>query len=416
MSALPSAPPVVDVDAYRLAGEDLILGCLAARLHGDPAVVRAMPTRGRPHWDEVLETAREHSVAALVAASLSEFAPDLVPLPALHRLRAQMAATAAANLRRSDELVRVLGLLSARGIRALPFKGPLLGTALHGTPCLREFADLDILVAPSDITAALTALACDGYKPGPDTGGTLDVQRLRTKCEVMLVGPDGYATFELHSALAPKPFRLDLRFEDVWSRSERLVFRGVSVPSLAVADLFLFLSVHGTKHRWRSLRWIYDIAELVRNRSDLDWPGLLAASQRLRCRRILILSVVLACELFRLEVPEPIRTFAARDRRIYPLVARTRAIAFAAEPPGYFEKLAFSLAVRDRWRHRLAVWLHYIADRMRWNAADVEVVKLPQKLSFLYYVVRPMRLLRVYGPGPVGRAVQSLANPYRGAK
>jgi hypothetical protein len=59
--------------------------------------------------------------------------------------------------------LRLLELLAAAGIRAAPLKGPLLGQALHGDPGRRLSSDVDLLVAPEQLAAAVAVARELGY-------------------------------------------------------------------------------------------------------------------------------------------------------------------------------------------------------------------------------------------------------------
>lgn len=68
----------------------------------------------------------------------------------------------------SVALSRIQNDLDARGIRALPLKGPVLAEALYGDPGLRHMSDLDILVASEDLAGAAAVLAKQGYELQPE--------------------------------------------------------------------------------------------------------------------------------------------------------------------------------------------------------------------------------------------------------
>ena len=61
------------------------------------------------------------------------------------------------------ELLRILRLLDAHAIRAVPLKGPALAQSLYGDLALREFCDLDVLVQETDLRKARGLLEAQGY-------------------------------------------------------------------------------------------------------------------------------------------------------------------------------------------------------------------------------------------------------------
>lgn len=63
---------------------------------------------------------------------------------------------------------RVLAKLAEAGIRCTPLKGPHLSEVLYGDPGRRLAADVDLLVAPEELGAAVTVVRELGYAPPSD--------------------------------------------------------------------------------------------------------------------------------------------------------------------------------------------------------------------------------------------------------
>ena len=62
--------------------------------------------------------------------------------------------------------LEVLDRLEAAGIRALPLKGSLLARQLYGDIAARSSIDIDVLVAPNDLSNAVAAVAELGWRLG----------------------------------------------------------------------------------------------------------------------------------------------------------------------------------------------------------------------------------------------------------
>jgi hypothetical protein len=59
--------------------------------------------------------------------------------------------------------LRVMAALADAGIRSAPLKGPLLGEAIYGDPGRRLSSDIDLLVAPEQLQAAVEVVRGFGY-------------------------------------------------------------------------------------------------------------------------------------------------------------------------------------------------------------------------------------------------------------
>jgi hypothetical protein len=64
--------------------------------------------------------------------------------------------------------LRVMGILAEAGIRSTPLKGPLLGEAIYGDPGRRLSSDIDLLVSPDQLQAAVEVVRGLGYAAPTD--------------------------------------------------------------------------------------------------------------------------------------------------------------------------------------------------------------------------------------------------------
>ncbi len=64
--------------------------------------------------------------------------------------------------------MRIMTMLGNAGIRSMPLKGPLLGEALYGDPGRRLSSDIDLLVAPDQLQAAVELVSGMGYNAPTD--------------------------------------------------------------------------------------------------------------------------------------------------------------------------------------------------------------------------------------------------------
>lgn len=67
--------------------------------------------------------------------------------------------------------LRMMAMLADRGIRCAPLKGPLLGEAIYGDPGRRLSSDIDLLVAPEQLQAAVEVVRGLGYQAPIDHVG-----------------------------------------------------------------------------------------------------------------------------------------------------------------------------------------------------------------------------------------------------
>jgi hypothetical protein len=110
--------------------------------------------------------ARRQGLLALAGSRLRAVAGERLPGPfhaeiAVAHREAAMHALLVGSVTR-----RLLAALERGGIVAVPLKGPLLAAQIHADQGLRApSADIDIVVAPESLAAAIATLAGEGYAP-----------------------------------------------------------------------------------------------------------------------------------------------------------------------------------------------------------------------------------------------------------
>ena len=347
-------------------------------------------------WDYLYRLAKRHSVLPLLYWQLNSNAPGAVPPAQLERLRAKFRDNAARNLYLTGELERIITLFKASGVAVLPYKGPALAAAAYGNISLRRFVDLDILVSKSDIQNAKEMLRARGYLPAPPLSPAQERVLLRAQHNLPFSRDGGRLIVELHWEIAARQFAPASFGQSLAGGTETIKLLNLEVESLSPEDLLLSLCVHGTKHLWERLAWICDIAELLRSRPRTDWLRLSERASKLRAGRMLNLGLRLAHDLLDAPLPVEVERRVANDEVAAGLASEVTARLFDGceySPVGLLRNVNFNLRARRDWRDK-ARYLSFIFTP---TDGDVCLLDLPAGLSFVYYLIRPFRLLRKGG-------------------
>jgi hypothetical protein len=354
---------------------ELLLAC--ARVTVAPeAHARLAQLAAQTHWDAFEALAARHGLQQLAYEHLATVA-DAVPKPVMVRLWAWRERLVRQNRLMAVELAALLTVLARAGIDAIPYKGPALAEELYGDVGLRQFGDLDILVAPGNLLRARSLLETLGYRSEfPLTPATEQAfLRASAQYHLAMAREDRSVVVELHWRLDP-----DVAIEPV-DRSAR---------SFSPDELLLVLLVHGSKHRWSSLGWAVDVAEALR-RGGLDWAWIEARAQSLRCERRVALGLLLANRLLQAPVPAGVLARYAALPGIEATCGELGEELLAIDPGerGAFETLRGYLRLYDtvgqRIKHLLdTLWSPSLVEWTRWP--------LPRALHFLYPALRMARL------------------------
>ena len=371
---------------------ELLLACARTRV-GAKEKARINLLSGQTlDWEYLYQLAKRHSVLPLLYWQLNSNAADVVPPAQLEKLRAKFRDNAARNLFLTGELERIITLYKASGVAVLPYKGPALAAAAYGNISLRRFVDLDILVSKSDIPRAKEILRARGYLPAPPLSPAQERVLLRAQHNLPFSRDGGRLIVELHWEIAARQFAPASFGQSFVGGTEIIKLLHLEVESLSTEDLLLSLCVHGAKHLWERLAWICDIAELVRSRPGTDWPRLFERASKLRAGRMLNLGLRLAHDLLDAPLPDDVERRVAADGVAVGLASEVTARLFDGcvySPVGLLHNVNFNLRARRDWRDK-ARYLSFIFTP---TDGDVCVFDLPAGLSFVYYLLRPFRLL-----------------------
>jgi hypothetical protein len=381
---------------------ELLLLCARTHMEPDTAQRVRRLIEARIDWNYLIRQALYHGTIPLLFWNLNRISPEAIPQTILGQLKNAFNAIAGLNLSLTRELIKILNLFGDAGIRALPYKGPVLAAAAYGNLSLRHFSDLDILLAREDILKAKEVLTRQGYRPKLELSANQEIAYLRSHHDYRLVrGQDGVVV-EIQWGVTEEMFSFPFDFEAVWERREAAA---LDITSLSPEDLLLILCVHGTKHRWEQLKWICDVAELVSAyRQRIDWYRLSRQAQDLGGERMLLLGLFLAYKLLSAGIPEHQLRRIDEERELTCLAARIKEKFFGQISDRLRDEPAFFYwKVRERLRDKLAVLLKYFPEYFLRtivpNSRDHSILRLPAYLSMTYYFLRPIRLICEYSSG-----------------
>lgn len=380
----------------------LLLACAHSSVGAsDIAEMRALVSQGI-HWPTLYGLAMEQSVIPLLFMSLNSTCCDLVPPDVLDELHSLYQANLRSNLFLTSELLEILKEFSAHQIDAIPYKGPILATTVYKNLALRQSGDLDIIVRESDVHRARELILRHGYQlfwPAIKLSDAQEKAHLTHKYNYNFVHPEKGVTLELHWGITPRYFSLPPDSEWLWEHLEMVSLGGLTIPSFNPEDYLLILCIHGANHCWMRLSWITDISELLHQNPDLDWAYLFQQADQFGCTRIVLLGLMVCHKLLGVSLPDIATRRLGRDRSIEVLV-RQVLHQFATHSIGFawpLEVPLFHLKSRERLNDRVKYCLYVAAPSVK----DWEFIKLPDSLSFFYYILRPIRLLIEYGLVPL---------------
>lgn len=384
---------------------DLLLGCARTRLDGDGEENLAKLAGREVDAQRLLKLAGSHGLIPLLHRHCRKTHSDLLSAEAWLEAEEHLRDSTRRNLLLAGELARLVELFRNRGIKVAPYKGAVVAAELYGNLALRSYCDLDLLIDGSDLVRVEDVLRAEGYQPEVSLTKTERETWLKENCELNFNGLDGVCHVEVHWEVLPPRFGVALDVPGMISRCRMTPMSGKPVPTLAPEDMLPVLCAHGFKHFWGRLFWICDVAELIRAHPGLDWEAAIKRAERARCRRMLWLGLALASELLGAPLPARVKESIEADGVVGRLRRQTE--EWLREETGVprtgLAKAKYALRGGERLRDRLPMWRYFRGRAFRPTEKDRAWVRLPAPLGFLYWLLRPLRLLRDYGFGRGGR-------------
>jgi len=304
-------------------------------------------------WGLMLDLAAYHGVFPLLYRNLSTICPSLVPGDTLTKLRQKTQACALLNRSLAQELRNLCDAFAERSVPVVPIKGATLALSAYGDLTLRDFSDLDLLIPESAIGAAQAVLFAQGYERKDLSTDPVEAEHdegpyhvfIKKRCLVRV---------DLQWVMAHQHFAFQLDRPEFWAHRSPVILGSSTVQVLAPEELLILLCVHGSKHAWEQLKWVCDVAELLRSHPDLDWERIFANATAWRCQRLIHIGLALAHRVLDAPIPESVCARYSNDADVRMLSERMPASLLVSPRKGVREEqaAAFYLTLKDTWWER----------------------------------------------------------------
>jgi hypothetical protein len=370
----------------------LILACARAQLGlaatGEIASAAAQPL----DWLKAIDLASGHSLSPVLISQIQRHAaakvPEAIHLCLVERFRAHTIR----NFELTRELLEILSLLERSDVDALAFKGPVLSQQLYNDVSLREFVDVDILVAATRASTVIALLCAQGFEP-QFILNRQQFARFRTiKSQVGLYHPAKNMLVEVHWALLTPGYAFSPAAEIPWESIQNVSIAGRSIKTFSSETQLLFSCLHQAKHNWSRLGWVMDLAALIRQSPAMDWQQIQKRAGSFGTARMIRVSLRLVQQLFEVALPGRITKWLENDiysRKIAERIFKRLLLAdTTADQPMPLDPLfrASMESLADRTFYWFDTILH--PTPLEW-----ELLPLPDSLYALYYPIRLGRLL-----------------------
>jgi len=332
---------------------ELLVWCARTELTDDLKTRIKQRVQTSLKWSGLLNMAHCHGVVPLLYRNLSAVASDIVPEEPLAQLRKRTQAGALLNRSLAQELIVLCEAFAAHGVPVIPIKGVTLAVSAYGDLALRDFTDLDLLIPQGSLQAAKTVLFSQGYEKGASHDRPREPRHDDGPYHVF-IKKCALSRVDLQWVMAHQHFAFGLDRHELWQHQIAVPFENKMIQGLAPEHLLIVLCVHGTKHAWEHLKWVCDVAELLRAHPGLDWERCLASATKWRCRRMLYMGLSLAHLVLGAPLPEMVLARFEDDLDVQTLSHRMPANLLSDQGEGVTEEQGGALyfSLKDSWWDR----------------------------------------------------------------
>jgi putative nucleotidyltransferase-like protein len=360
---------------------------------------------GQLDWQIFLDLLDRHSVFPLVWHSL-ETCDDLpIPEPIRQSLHRQAQKHVQDALIQAADLIRLVQCFERAGIPVMPLKGPVLAMQAYGTLALRHVGDLDLLINLASVEDADRILVDAGYTR-TTPGFTLSPGQTRAFKKIRKDFSYSHGTramhVELHWRWCQNAYLFPLSFEEIYASRVFVKLSSICITAMPREVLLLYLCAHGAHTGWFRLKWLCDLPALIDAGVGLDMAALMRQARDLGVLRVLSQGLLLAHHVLDMPLPPLISEIIRQDRIVRQGLVHIAKQALVQDTCYWTEhapvswmpvQLLYRLKLRANFRYK---W-HNIYFYSLWTE-DWELVRLPERLLVLYFVLRPflwiMRRLR----------------------
>ncbi len=322
------------------------------------------------------------------------------------RVRRYVEAQAAWNQFLVGELHRLLAAFDKSGIQVVPLKGAILAHSFYKNLALRPFSDLDLLVRGKDMSRSRELLTSLGYRLTYELPHSSEEKVLRSAVEIAFLHPEWSLPVELHSDIVTvTEYFPSVDLCRLWRRTRLETIAGRKVRTLNDEDLIQILCLHGTRHLWSRLKWVCDLALVLREKPQMDLVNIVGQSRKRGNERTVLLGLIY--DLFGCPLPEPVQERIRTSSSVLKLLQKCKErMLLGFNRPGNdqfpIDSFMFYLRANSLMSNRLQMLffqLRRIATAYtRITERDKRFVRLPASLNVLYFFIRPFRLIIDYVP------------------
>ena len=293
------------------------------------------------------------------------------------------------TIKMSSELIRLLRLFENERLSPVCIKGAALSLLLYGSVTKRQYSDIDIYISYDELKRAnriLHDLEYKNYMKIPNQ--YRDIWYAKNK-DISMKNINMGITVELHWRLFDKDFPIKISHNTITNNIITLELSGYELKTFNPELYLLYLSIHGAKHFWNRMGWIQDIDTLIRD-TKCDINKSLSLTSDKSAKAMIILALYISKNIFNTPVSDELINYINRKKLI-----RFEKFIYKnwQSKQNQFIKCCEMVMFLETFQQKIS-YIFYIIFKPTPN--EYNWIHLPLSLRYLYYILRPVRLIFKY--------------------
>ncbi|MGV8110562.1 nucleotidyltransferase domain-containing protein [Methanospirillum sp.] len=371
-----------------------IIALSCGKISRDEVISHIKPIIDNINWRDVIDKAIKYQLLPILYYNLKNIIPDMVPEEILEEMRGYYQNNLIRSMIQTKELLQIIQICNDHQIPVIPYKGLVLSALVYGDIGLRVSSDIDIIVHKSNVLRLKNLLVSNGYKTFLHLAPYQEDTYLLNQCEYNLIHPKK-TTVEIHWQFAPKYSLSFFEEEIIWDNSYQRSFEGKEITVLSHEMQIIALSVHAGKHEWNNIRHICDLAGFISKTEQVNWNRVMHYAKEYRINQLIFLGLGLVERLTKVTIPVEISRKIKADKKVQYLIQDRIEQIFSErlDATGEIQHSKTWISFLDSYKDKIhtILFLCFIP-----TSDDWKIVTLNKKFSFLYYIIRPLRLLHKF--------------------
>ena len=383
----PNLPLYASNDNRSLSHEFIAFALLSLPCLSAPMVEYLSSSLPNLSVEKIVILAKNHRTACCVYDNLVKHFSSLVSADKIEDLRRLKDNNVVRSVTQLQTCSKLMTQLKTANVKAKILKGVPLAFRLYGDIAKRFNHDIDIVVTRQDLSKSVNVLSANGFFAN-DYDGLSDIQKehfFKANKDISFRNASGQL-IEMHLRLTGQPLSytdnyLTALFNDNWTEQ---------LKSLEC----LYLCWHSADGLFHRIKWLVDVAILFQSMSSSEQEATIALAMDHNAMRMLSVPLVLTNKLFGTELPTQIVDFHGSDRASHHIVNATLSIYNDHERHASFKANVTRVIMQTLMYTNTKDKITFLKHKFTATIKDyVTFPRIPKQLYFLYYALRPVRIL-----------------------